>query len=66
MGCYGCILYRVHHALITIRRDFQFHYQQFIASQDSRISKLRDALHKVEVQKRSSGSVNPSMAGLQL
>ncbi|EEU47233.1 uncharacterized protein NECHADRAFT_77476 [Fusarium vanettenii 77-13-4] len=48
---YGCILYRVHHALITIRRDFQFHYQQFIASRDSRISKLHDALHKVEVQK---------------
>ncbi|KAL2690039.1 hypothetical protein Neosp_004107 [[Neocosmospora] mangrovei] len=48
---YGCIVYRVRHALITVRYDFDAHYQQFIASRDSRISKLHDALHKVEVQK---------------
>ncbi|UPK96418.1 hypothetical protein LCI18_007353 [Fusarium solani-melongenae] len=47
----GCFFYRIHHALITIRYDFESHASQILASRDSRIAKLHDALHKVEVQK---------------
>lgn len=47
----GCILHRIHHALITIRYDFEAKASQILASRDSRMAKLQDALHKVEVQK---------------
>ncbi|RSL45697.1 hypothetical protein CEP54_014174 [Fusarium duplospermum] len=47
----GCILHRVHHAIITIRYEFAAHASQLLASRDSRVAKLLDALHKVEIQK---------------
>ncbi|KAJ4326143.1 hypothetical protein N0V84_003193 [Fusarium piperis] len=48
---YGCILHRIHHALITIRYDFEAKTSQIVASRDSRMARLQDALHKVQVQK---------------
>ncbi|KAM0440070.1 hypothetical protein ACHAPT_001173 [Fusarium lateritium] len=48
---HGCVVYHLQHALITLRYDFKARASQLLASKDSRMTKLQDALHKVEVQK---------------
>ncbi|RTE83125.1 hypothetical protein BHE90_002378 [Fusarium euwallaceae] len=47
----GCVAHYLYHTIITIRYEFAAHASQLLASRDSRVAKLLDALHKVEVQK---------------